>query len=660
MQEREREGHAEAVEASTIPMPRRQEVKNLALGRVEAFVLSQIDGRSSVDELASMAGLPLADVCAAVSRLYELGAIGLPGQATRRRSQTPSARISRPPTGPKTVAAEPPATARPHGGGTGTRRPSSRGLAVPVTPGCIPRLRGKGGTALDIGVSDGFVLSQVDGHTSAGEIAEIAGIDFDMLGSVLKRLATAGAIDVVKASEPSRPAPRSAISVDVFSTPRSRQRTQPERPAPARRATPVPLRRATPPPTQRATPASRRPAPPSAPPRRASQSSSGPVRSSLSSPRPRTAAPPSNRDDGPCELDQAVQARIEALYARLATATHYDLLDLPRDADKKAIKKAYFSLVGWVHPDRHFGKTLGPVRRQLQELFVRITACHDTLVSAEKRSKYDRTLPRSFTSATSAARELAPPETTRGPARPSVPEPRLPLVEQSVAPVSRRPRIRIETGRIIAYSGPVRIAPEEERPPPTQTPAGPPPESLASGKTKGENRVHARVFVEAAEQELASGNVVAAAAQFRLALACSNSPEIRAAYAAVEEMAVGRRFEMQKDQAEAAEREGRWADAAAAYTRAHATRGDARIAERLANSIRLKAGDLRLAAKLAEEAVQQEPTAAGYRVTLAEVYAAAGLDVRAQGELRRALELAPGDTRAQALATKLGQKARER
>jgi predicted Zn-dependent protease len=61
-------------------------------------------------------------------------------------------------------------------------------------------------------------------------------------------------------------------------------------------------------------------------------------------------------------------------------------------------------------------------------------------------------------------------------------------------------------------------------------------------------------------------------------------------------------------------------------------------------------GDLRAAARLAEQAVLAEPGNAAYRVTLGEIYFDAGLHARAAGESARATALAPTDVRASALA----------
>ena len=74
------------------------------------------------------------------------------------------------------------------------------------------------------------------------------------------------------------------------------------------------------------------------------------------------------------------------------------------------------------------------------------------------------------------------------------------------------------------------------------------------------------------------------------------------------------------------------------------------VAERAANAIRMAGGDLRAAARLAEQAVLAEPGNAAYRVTLGEIYFDAGLHARAAGESARATALAPTDVRAGALA----------
>jgi hypothetical protein len=107
-----------------------------------------------------------------------------------------------------------------------------------------------------------------------------------------------------------------------------------------------------------------------------------------------------------------------------------------------------------------------------------------------------------------------------------------------------------------------------------------------------------------------------------------------------------------------AARQGRWALAASCFTTAYAVRPDPALGAQLAHALVRAGGDVRLAVKAAEDAVLCEPANALFRVTLAETYAAVGLERRAAAEAKRALELAPGNAAAQELAARLGKAAR--
>jgi hypothetical protein len=214
----------------------------------------------------------------------------------------------------------------------------------------------------------------------------------------------------------------------------------------------------------------------------------------------------------------------------------------------------------------------------------------------------------------------------------------------------KRARIRVPSGRFHPAAAKVRLA-KTEIPPRMRSIA-------AAAPDEGDGLHHARLFVAAAERELSNGNVVAAAAQLKLARSCCDTPEIRKAYEAVEEQAKERRLELQLAVCATAEKDARWGDAAEAYSKAYTTSATPRLAERWANALRLSEGDLRVAAKMAEEAVRAEPQNGSYRVTLGEVYADAGLELRAQAEARRALELLPSDARAQALASRVQKRGR--
>ena len=529
----EGQDEAASLRGTDVPVATSCDLRALSLGRVEAYILAQIDGTSSVEDLASLTSLSAPDICAVLTHLHDLGAIRLP----RRGGVSLNA-----PRGEQTAIA-------PHeeSSDTNARREE-------VSLDSVPRLTGSRTTTLDIEVREAFVLAQVDGTTSASEIAAITGLSLQELSLILRRLETAGALALhVSASTRSSSSTgrrHEAIAVDVFTTARSR-RGQASRATSKGRAAPAPA-------------------------------------SSRGAPISSRAAPASSRG---------------------APASSRGARALPAESQPPA-----------------------------------------------------PTVPRSQVP-TRATVAQTPDETSADPTSQSVPDRAPPSAARN-----GRARIRISTGRIGAPLAPVQVSEKAaeataqsatHRGPPRD--ADPPDQTLAlarffTEKADHENREHARVFTEAAEYELARGNVVAAAAQYQLALKACNAPEIRRAYESVLGQAQARRVEMHSASADTAEREGRWSDAAAAYARAYDARSDSRIADRLANAIRLSSGDLREAAKMGEEAVRQDGRNAGYRITLGEVYAAAGLELRAQGEAKRALELAPLDPRALALVAKLAKR----
>lgn len=63
---------------------------------------------------------------------------------------------------------------------------------------------------------------------------------------------------------------------------------------------------------------------------------------------------------------------------------YYKILGVPRNADEKAIKKAYRELARQYHPDRN------PGNQAAEERFKDINEAYEVLGNAENRSKYDR------------------------------------------------------------------------------------------------------------------------------------------------------------------------------------------------------------------------------------------------------------------------------
>src|ERR1700728_2940070 len=71
------------VDQATIPHQCSVRLDTLALSSTEAFVLSQIDGVATLEDVGDATGVPVAQVIAIAERLEELGAIGRPKPGSR-------------------------------------------------------------------------------------------------------------------------------------------------------------------------------------------------------------------------------------------------------------------------------------------------------------------------------------------------------------------------------------------------------------------------------------------------------------------------------------------------------------------------------------------------------------------------------------------------
>lgn len=226
-------------------------------------------------------------------------------------------------------------------------------------------------------------------------------------------------------------------------------------------------------------------------------------------------------------LDPETRKYILEVWDGLERRTHYELLGVARDADKKTIKRAYFRLAATLHPDRYFGKDLGSFKSKMELLFKRISEAHDTLLAADRRAQYDARL---------------------GNARvgPAAPQPEDPRAAQQ------------------------RKADEEERQ-----------KKLEAG------RALARPHVEAALRAKNAGDLAAAVAAYRQARAVlPDDPDLERAALEVQRAFAERASEALVRQAELEERHGHWAQAVVTWKRIAVARpGDPKVRERLTQAM---------------------------------------------------------------------------
>lgn len=213
---------------------------------------------------------------------------------------------------------------------------------------------------LTLSPADGFVLSRIDGTTSAHEIAQMIPLPTEVVERSLLGLLSAGVIGYTSEVRKARP------------------------PTPEPDGRPV-----TPSPTPATAPAP--PAPPPAPAAASTLPARAPAQAPASSPAPQPQPTP------PAAADVEAEARrreIMDAFEGLSTRTHFEVLGLPRSANEADVKDAYFRLARRFHPDVHHGASLGDLRDALEAVFRRLGDAYDTLRDSRKRADYEMRLGR--------------------------------------------------------------------------------------------------------------------------------------------------------------------------------------------------------------------------------------------------------------------------
>jgi hypothetical protein len=176
---------------------------------------------------------------------------------------------------------------------------------------------------------EGFVLSRVDGQTSYEDLCQLTGLGAEPTLEILRKLKRERLIVEPGGDPPPRPSGPRAVAEP--SAPAG------QKPPPA--ATPVSLLEAL--------------------------DDLSPV-------------DPAELAGGP-DLDAATKARVVRLHRRLATIKPHELLGVAPGADPAAVKKAYFAASKELHPDRFYGREIGPFRGKLSDIFTQLTRAFSSL-----------------------------------------------------------------------------------------------------------------------------------------------------------------------------------------------------------------------------------------------------------------------------------------
>ncbi len=401
-----------------------------------------------------------------------------------------------------------------------------------LAPGCDP-------AALALTPAEGFLLSRIDGRTPLGVLRTIGALAPAEIDRCLERWLKAGVLERVRAQ--AGEGPRAAAQEPPRAAPRAAAQEPP---------------RAVPPPS--------------------------------SAPPARLALP---AEDASLEIAPEVQRELLAFAAKLEQPYH-EILGVPKDADERAIKKAYFALSKRLHPDRYFRRRIGAFAGLVETCFRKLLEAYELLSDPQTRAEVQAT-------------QASVPDAT--PARRSS--------------LEARRRLRERVG---ALAGAKRATEERKR--------------------------KAKSFFEAGMTAFASERWLEAAGSVRLAIAFDPANEVfRERFAEVQRRAHEERARALQKQGEAALELRDFPQALRLFEEAvHYRPADPELAARAAKIAWQAVADLRKAKELAAHAVELAPENGAYRRTLGLVYRDAGLAANARRELEAALRCDSNDTEARA------------
>jgi curved DNA-binding protein CbpA len=412
----------------------------------------------------------------------------------------------------------------------------------------VPRLGpGVDPTRLELTPAEGYLLSRIDGSTSWTHLRAIGGIGAEEVDRCLERWLAAGVV-VVEGAKQFRPAPLPPQQQSPHSEPA---------PPPATSATPAPPRDV----------------------------------------------------DASLDIPVEVQVRIFEYEAKLESPYH-EILGVPRDADRKALRKAYFALSKELHPDRFFRRNVGPFGKRLERIFGKIVEAYELLSDPMARAEIERSLAAASGDASVAA-EIVTGAAAAQEAAPETESQRAP----TAPPRSRRPHVFSLHSRIVR-----------------------------------DRRARAKRLFEAGMASFAGGRWLEAAGSVRLAIAFDPwNASYKEQFGDVQRKAHEERARQLVREAEAALELRDFPTALRAFGEALEYRPhDADLLHRAARIAWQTGGDLHQAKEWAMAAVELDGTNAAHHRVLGQVYKAAGLEANARRELEAALAIDPKDEEARA------------
>lgn len=88
------------------------------------------------------------------------------------------------------------------------------------------------------------------------------------------------------------------------------------------------------------------------------------------------------------DIEEGRRKEIDAVAAKLASANYFELLGVNLASSVDEVRKAFFEASRKFHPDRYFGKRLGPYAQRLDQIFKRLAEAYNTLSDPARRKAY--------------------------------------------------------------------------------------------------------------------------------------------------------------------------------------------------------------------------------------------------------------------------------
>ncbi len=518
----------------------------------------------------------------------------------------------------------------------------------------IPRvIAGIAMHALPLDPMEGFVLSRIDATATVTDIADLTSLDVTEVQRIIDKLIGLGAVEWADGA---------------VHLPRTSARSvAPPRPS-------MTMARAS-----QAPPAKVSEVHSSAPPRDvAAQRAAIRV---IAAPRvptvdaaPAAPAPSAEMPTDGIEMALDRRKRIDDLYVAIDLLDHYSVLGISQKASKAEVRSAYFELSKIFHPDTSFRKNVGNYRTKMEAIFKKLTEAYEVLGKKKARDEYDAYLAsigetRDVEEAISVEKEI-PPELLAPPPPPVAPSPPPAPMPARTTPTDEGKRVarellqkRLGAMRSATSSQPssevtspgVETAPAAERTKKEVLRDLTSTLRATASHTGGLDRV-ARLLADGQHAE-EQRDLAAAVRAYRLAMALApERVEIAEGHERLaRELAVSMAPQYET-QAAYEEKHQKWSAAATSWGKVVEGRPDDPKALVRASIALLEAkGDLHLARRFAQHAVDVAPDDLAARFALGRVFHAAGLWLNAKRELDIVRRVDPTHAQAASLLKDIAQ-----